>query len=258
MGSLWSSQGGLPGGGWPWGGQQGTGGTHNKQGAAPVIARPSQVGPCLPPRPQTFAVRPGGQPGREPRRGSRPGRLGAWPARLPTHLPRAPSASPQSRPQTADPAALGPRAGGTGQPGVWCHTVGGDCDSGQGGTRTHTHEHAHTGSTRLACTGTRAHCMLAAACRFHISQQALAGRGHAGPGSLEWTNGSRRPPRAGAGGQGAWQGEGLGLPALERRWPVGKEHLPRAYQGPPQPPTPTRDPAGEGSTLGWGYPPKRP
>lgn len=67
---------------WSWS----PGGTHHKQGTAPIIARLPQVSPCLPPRPQAFAVRPGGQPGRGAK-GGHQGLLGTD-GHLPPCLPR--------------------------------------------------------------------------------------------------------------------------------------------------------------------------
>lgn len=222
-------------------------GTHNEQGAAAIIARPSQVSPCLPPRLQTSAVRPEGQPGREPRRGSRRGQPGTRPARLPTCLPGAPSVASQSWPQTADPAAPGPGARGAEQPGVWFHPVGVPVTQVEGA-----HTHAHAG----ACTRRQRPACMHGHPRTHVPVSAFTtGSGWEGP---RWLGASGVATQGRGGGPGAWLGEGLGLPALEGRGPVGGGRLPGAYQGPPQPPTPVGRGCGGGRAhagcAGWGVP----
>lgn len=147
------------------------GGTHDKHGAAPIVAWPPQVSPCLPPRPQTVAVRPGRQPGREARRGSHQGLTGRPPIHRPTRLPggglgTSTEPAPNSWPGAGvrEPVARGQ-----------CHPAG-RTDSGQGAhARTRMHKHAHTmGTHRHIYTHTPAACR--APCTLHGT--AVPGRGH--------------------------------------------------------------------------------
>lgn len=184
------------------------GGTHDEHGTASIVAWPPQVSPCLPPRPQTVAVRPGRQPGREARRGSHRGLPGARQSIGPPACPGVASAPLQSQPQTAGPgqgcgsrwpeASVTPRGGLT-------------------QVKVRTHAHACTSMhTRRARTGTytrtlprpaerRAHCTA------KLSLGGATASGSRGsPGSPEWASGSKRS--RGACGRGSEVGREAGPP----------------------------------------------
>lgn len=230
-GSRWRSQGGLPGGGGP------------GEGAGALTTcsalRPSYPG-CLGSAPACpHASRPSqsaldaslGGGGEEGAPSGTPGR--------PAICPRSLS---QSQPPTADPAAS--RVPGAGQqPGLWCVTHGGGCDSGQGYT------HAHTHTQGCSHTRARAHTpqQLSAARQFHISQYSPSRAGPPGAGGKSEAAQWCKEGHTGARGGGLWT-SGLARSGSGPACP-GEVGAPRSGPHPfpcPQRPSPSLGPGAPG------------